>query len=62
MTQKSEQVNIVTRLDPEVYQVLENKMSRLGATSTTTPIEAGFQLGVQAVLKELRVGYVVEKR
>lgn len=48
------------RLTPEVYQALEAKLSRTIVTSTTTPLEAGYQLGVQAVLKELRAGYVVQ--
>lgn len=54
------QVGVVVRLQPDVYKQLEDKMSRLAVTTTTTPIEAGFQLGVQAVLKELRAGYVVQ--
>lgn len=50
----------VVRLTPEVYAALEAKLSKLVVTTNTTPLEAGFQLGVQAVLKELRVGYVVQ--
>ena len=50
----------VVRLTPEVYKTLEDKLSRTVVTTNTTPIEAGFQLGVQAVLKELRNGYVVQ--
>lgn len=50
----------VVRLTPEVYKALEDKLSRTVVTTNTTPIEAGFQLGVQAVLKELRNGYVVQ--
>jgi len=60
MTTKSEQT--IVRLEPTVYKTLEAKMSKLIVTSATTPIEVGFQLGVQAVLKELRAGYVVETR
>lgn len=52
----------IVRLEQEVYAQLEAKLSRLIVTSTTTPLEAGFQLGIQAVLKELRSGYVVQTR
>jgi len=45
-----------------VYATLEAKLSKLVVTSSTTDLEAGFQLGVQAVLKELRTGYVVQTR
>lgn len=58
-TKLSQEV-VVLRLHSTAYKQLEDKMSRLAVTTTTTPIEAGFQLGVQAVLKELRAGYVVQ--
>lgn len=50
----------LVRLEPHVYVELERKLSKLLVTSSTTQIEVGFQLGIQAVLKELRAGYVVE--
>lgn len=50
---------VVVRLSKPVYEVLENKFSKLIVTSATTAHEAGYQIGVQAVLKELRSGYVV---
>lgn len=56
------QTKTVVRLEQEVYAQLEAKLSRLVVTTTTTPLEAGFQLGVQAVLKELRNGYVIQTR
>lgn len=48
------------RLTPEVYKALEDKLSRTIVTTSTTVLEAGYQLGIQAVLKELRAGYVVQ--
>ena len=52
--------SLIVRLTPEVYTVLEAKLSRLIVTEATTPIQVGYQLGVQAVLKELRAGYVIQ--
>lgn len=54
-------IQTVTRLAPAVYQQLEAKMYRPIVTSNTTAHEAGYQLGVAAVLKELRNGYVVQE-
>ena len=50
----------IVRLQPELYQKLETKLSRTVVTSSTSAIEVGYQLGVEAVLKELRNGYVME--
>lgn len=50
----------VTRLTPEVYAALEAKLIAPHCNNETSAIQAGFQLGVQAVLKELRRGYVVQ--
>lgn len=50
----------IVRLQPELYQKLETKLSRAVVTSSTSAIEVGYQLGVEAVLKELRNGYVME--
>ena len=52
--------SLIVRLTPEVYTVLETKLSKLIVTEATTPIQVGYQLGVQAVLKELRAGYVIQ--
>lgn len=54
-------VKQVVRLTPEVYRELENKMYRPIVTAETTAHQAGYQLGVAAVLKELRNGYVVQQ-
>lgn len=41
--------------------MLEKKLSRPLVTEATTPLTAGFALGVEAVLKELRNGFVVSQ-
>lgn len=55
-----EQTHTVVRLTPEVYKSLEAKFSRPTVTDSTSAHQAGFQLGVQAVLQALRQGFVVE--
>lgn len=52
---------VVTRLHTDVYLELEKKVGVTLVTAATTPLQAGYQLGIQAVLKELRVGYVTTK-
>lgn len=47
------------RLTTEVYQDLERKVGQVMVTRETTDLQAGFQLGVQSVLKLLREGYVI---
>ena len=54
------QTKLIVRLTTEVYRELENKMYRPVVTAETTAHQAGYQLGVAAVLKELRNGYVVQ--
>lgn len=49
----------VVRLHADIYAKLEQKLSRTVVTSETTPITAAYALGVEAVLKELRNGFVV---
>lgn len=51
---------VIYRLSAEVYLDLEKKFSNPRVTSQTTAHEAGYQLGVQAILQELRRGYVVQ--
>ena len=55
-----DQTNIVTvnRLAPEVYKDLEKKLPPIAVNNETSPMQAGFQLGVQTVLKMLREGFV----
>ncbi len=52
---------VVTRLEPNVYAALEAKVPPPNVTTTTTELMAGYQLGVQTVLKLLRDGYVVSR-
>ena len=51
--------NRVARLTEQVYNDFEKKFRPPIVTATVTEIEAGYLLGVQAVLHALRVGYVV---
>lgn len=47
------------RLNQEVYEALERQVGRVLVTRETTDLQAGYQLGVQAVLQLLRDGYVI---
>lgn len=47
------------RLRSDVYQDLERKCGAIVVTRETTDVQAGFQLGVQHVLRLLREGYVI---
>jgi len=51
----------VVRLQSDLYLKLEQKLSRTIVTTDTTPITAAYALGVEAVLKELRNGFVVKE-
>lgn len=51
---------VVVRLEHSIYMTLENKLSRTVITSATSELAAGYALGVEAVLKELRNGYTVD--
>ena len=47
------------RLPQHVYAELERKVGTVVVNQVTTDLQAGYMLGVQVVLKELRNGYVV---
>lgn len=47
----------IVRLDPLQYQALERQVPAPVVTTQTTELLAGYQLGVQTVLKLLREGY-----
>lgn len=47
-----------TRLREDQYLALERKMIQPVVSSNTTELQAGYALGVQTVLKELRDGFV----
>lgn len=49
----------VHRLSKVMYDRLETKFSKPLVSSQTTAHEAGYQLGIQAVLQHLRQDYVV---
>jgi len=49
----------VIRLDPVQYRRLEQQLPPPVVTNTTSDLMAGYQLGVQAVLKALREGYTI---
>ena len=53
--------NIITAiLTPSQYRALEERVvnAQCCVSSETTPLQAGYSLGVQAVLKLLRDGFV----
>jgi len=47
------------RLDADQYRQLERQLPPPSVTNSTSDLMAGYQLGVQAVLKALREGYTV---
>ena len=49
------------RLDLEELDALRRRLPRPAVTVDTTPLQAGYQLGVQQVLELLRDGWVIEK-
>ena len=49
----------IARLDNETYLLLERKFSRPVVTEGSTQLQAAYQLGVQAVLQELRNGFTI---
>lgn len=52
-------INEVIVLTQKQYEALEKALAPPAVTTATTELLAGFQLGVQEVLKKLRAGYVV---
>lgn len=53
------EVRQLVRLTPEVYASLENLFPKPVVTDNTSAHQAGYQLGIQAVLTALRKGYAV---
>lgn len=53
-----EEVKEVVRLDPRQYATLESKLPGPVVGRDTTELQVAYNLGVQAVLKLLREGYV----
>lgn len=52
-------VQVMHRLTVESYQALEKQVVGPGVNSQTSPTEAAYKLGVQAVLKAVRDGWVI---
>lgn len=51
---------VVTRLTQDQYKVLEKQVQGISVNTATTEIQAGYMLGVQAVLLILRAGFTHE--
>jgi hypothetical protein len=49
----------VIRLTPEVYAQLERQLVPLHVDNTTTDLQAGYQLGIQKVLRMVRDGFTI---
>ena len=49
----------VIRLDQEAYTQLSKQLGGIGVGQDTTPLQAGYMLGVQEVLRKLREGFVI---
>ena len=52
---------VIVRLQPDVYRLLEESLPAPAVTTTTTDLQAGYALGIQAVLKKLREGFTVPR-
>lgn len=52
---------IVIRLAPEAYQQLARKFGACVVTKDTTDLQAGYMLGVKAVLDAVREGFTIEE-
>ena len=50
---------IVIRLDQEAYTQLTKQLGGIGVGQDTPPLQAGYMLGVQEVLRKLREGFVI---
>lgn len=57
-----EEVKEVVRLDPVQYSKLEQQLPGPVVGKETTELQVAYSLGVQAVLKLLREGYVSLRR
>lgn len=56
------QIKEVIRLDSDTYGKLASQFGTPVVTDKTTEIQAGYQLGVQAVLAAIRHGFVIGGR
>lgn len=53
---------VMARLPYEVYLGLEKQVALPGLSDKTTPIEAGYAMGVERVLRLLRNGFVINPK
>jgi len=54
------EAELIVRLSPEQYRVLERRiLSDVIVSDKTTDIQAGYMLGIQKVLRELREGFTI---
>ena len=53
--------DVIVRLQPDVYRQLEESLPAPAVTTQTTDLQAVYALGIQAVLKKLREGFVVQR-
>ncbi len=54
------QVREVHRLSSAEFEKLRNSMPAIFVTDDTSPLQAGFQLGIQFALDKVRQGVVIE--
>ena len=50
----------VVRLNTDVYNAFSKQFNRVHVDDNTSPLQAGFQLGIQKVLEALRKDIVVK--
>lgn len=56
----TEQVRVIHRLDPKQLAAVRQAVAgKISINANTTPLQAGFQLGVQSVLNVLQEGFTV---
>ena len=60
MNQPENKQIVTTRLRHDIYVSLERKLSKLIVNEATTVLQAGYALGIEAALKEIRNGYSAE--
>lgn len=53
------EATVIYRLSPEQLDAVRRKAAGISINSNTTPLQAGFQLGVHHVLDILREGFTV---
>ena len=56
-----QKIETVVRLSPAIYSSLEKQLPKPVVTDNTSALQAGYQLGVQAVLKLLREGFTTQE-